>query len=148
VSGTTSVDVVVEQTTSFWRGSVKQQLTMPCTATLAVDLNVLLANATFNPITKTIEVYLPPSSIVAVETNPSKSSTDPEYRGGCVKWYDSGKARDLEATLLKSDWGAIAREKVDPNAHHLREVAKNETTRFLRGLLEPINPNLKIVVNP
>jgi hypothetical protein len=54
----------------------------------------------------------------------------------------------MEINLLKSDWGTLARERIDPNAEHLRAVAKNETTRFLEGLLVPINPGLKIVVNP
>ena len=148
VSGTARVDVVVDQTTSYWRGSVKQQLTMPCTATLAIDLDKVLANATFNPATKTIDVYLPALSIIAVESHTSKYTTAAEFSGGCWKWYDTDKATALEVRLLKSDWGALAREKVDPNAYHFREVAKNEATRFLKGLLEPINPDLKIVVNP
>ncbi len=148
VSGTTSVDVVVDVTASYWRGSVRQQLTMPCTATLAFELDSLLANASYNPATKTIEVYLPQLSIIAVESHNSKYTTEPEYFGGCWEWYDSGKATELEVKLLKSDWGALARERIDPNAQHLRAVASNEASRFLRQLLGPINPSIKIVVNP
>ena len=147
VAGTSKVDVVVEQTVSFWRGSVTQQLTMPCTATLAIDLDKLLANATYDPITKTIEVYLPPLAIIAVESHTSKYAADPAFSGGCWEWYDSGTARELELNLLKSDWAVLAREKVDPNAGQLRESARKATTQFLKGLLEPINPNLNIVVN-
>jgi hypothetical protein len=148
VSGTTSVEVVVEQTTSYWRGSVKQQLTMPCTATLAIDLDKLLASATFDPVKKTIEVYLPPLSIIAVESHNSKYTADVTYSGGCWKWYDSGTSTALEVSLLKSDWGELARKEIDLNADHLRKATVNETTRFLERLIAPINPGLKIVVNP
>jgi hypothetical protein len=148
VTGTVSVDVSVEGTTSYWRGSVTQQVIMPCTATLAVDLDKLLAKATFDPATKTIEFELPPLSIVAVESHNSKYTADPTYSGGCWEWWDSGRATSLEVSLLKSDWAALAREKINPNSDHLRKAGANETTRFLKGLLEPTNPGLKIVVNP
>ena len=141
------VDVVAEQTTSYWRGSVTQRVTMPCTATLALEVNQLLANATFNPATKTIEVYLPSLSIVAVEAHNSKYTAEAEYGGKCWEWYDSGTATRLELELLKSDWATLVRGQIDPNAHHLRQIAGNEATRILSGLLEPINPGLKIVVN-
>ena len=103
VSGTTSIDLSVEKETSYWRGCVTQHLTMPCTATLAIDLDKLLANAKYNPVTKTIEVYLPPLSIISVESHNSKYTTEATYSGGCWEWYDSGRATTLEVSLLKSD---------------------------------------------
>lgn len=71
-----------------------------------------------------------------------------EYGGGCWAWYDSGTATALELNLLKSDWCMLIRGKIDPNSTPIREAAKNETTRILSGLLEPVNSKLKVVVHP
>ena len=135
---TETVDVVVEQTTSFWRGSVSQRLTMPCTATVAIELDQLLGNATMNPETKTIEITLPPLSIIAVESQNAKSTAAPEYSGGCWAWYDSGTAANLELGLLKSDWSTLARGRWIQTPTIFVRQSPEQVTQFLQGLLRTL----------
>lgn len=96
IFATKDIDVPVDETTSYWRGSVKQSLIMPCPATLTLDFHAVLKNSWVNPETKTIEVYLPPLKIFNVESYPDKSRTNPEYSGQCWEFFDAGEAARLE----------------------------------------------------
>ena len=146
VAGILDIDVVVEQTTSYWRGSVSQELTMPCTATLAVDVATLRKNTFFNPATKTIEIYIPPLSVIAVEAHTSRYTTSTAYEGGCWRWYDHATADRMEVSLLKSDWSAIAHTKVDPSQDRFRKAAKNGIIELLGAVTHHDKSGLKIVV--
>jgi hypothetical protein len=112
-----------------------------------LELDQLLQNSSFNPATKTIEVYLPPLSIIAVESHAVRLQSNTEYSGwGRYAWSDSGAAKELELSLLRTDWAAETRAKVNPNADHLRKGAANEAARFLKTLIDPIRPGLSIEV--
>jgi hypothetical protein len=150
VTGTVSFTVSVHETETYYfgAGTIKHEVTMPCTGTVAVDLDRLLSKANFNPATKTIEIYLPPLKMISVENHSSKMESETTYGGACTSLFDSGAARELEIGLLKTDWAAAARDKQDPNSDHLRKSAAFEIRRVLLNLLEQADPTIKIEVQP
>ena len=86
VVGKARLDVVVEGSTSNWRGTVGAELTMPCEAHYAIDLSdIQLSNLSWNPARKVLRLRLPPVQVHALNPVLEDKEVKPSFGGGRFK---------------------------------------------------------------